>query len=111
MACNLPTGGISSTVNPDLIEERSKATFDPSAITAFFDGSRQKTVRRRQLESLIVNDPTGIFDNDANNYLHRTERHVRSLAKHVRLIELCRSLGFGDPAKHGNGNSVCIYII
>uniref|UniRef100_A0A7S3VF91 Acyl-coenzyme A oxidase n=1 Tax=Chaetoceros debilis TaxID=122233 RepID=A0A7S3VF91_9STRA len=110
MACNLPTGGIPSTVNPDLIQERAKATFDPSAITAFFDGDasrqRTKTARRRQLESLIANDPSGVFDNDTNNYMHRTERHVRSLAKHVRLIELCRSLGFGDPAKHGNnGNS------
>ena len=45
---------------------------------------------------VIRRDPTGIFDNTNNAYLHRTDRHVRSLAKHVRLIELCRKLGIGS---------------
>lgn len=96
MAANLPTGGIPSKVNPDLVKERSKATFNPLKITHLFDGSPQKTKRRQQLESLIRNDPTGIFSNDDNIYLHRNERHTRALAKHVRLIELCRSIGVGS---------------
>jgi acyl-CoA oxidase len=42
---------------------------------------------------VIERDPTGIFSNESNSYLRRTDRHVRALAKHVRLIELCRKLG------------------
>ena len=96
MARNLPTGTLPLTCNEDLANERAKATFDPSKITNLFDGSAKTTARRRQLEALIANDPTNIFCNEDNHYLHRTERHVRSLAKHVRLIELCRSIGIGS---------------
>ena len=49
------------------------------------------------MEGWIIRDPTGIFSNEDNNYLHRTERHARSLAKFVRLVELCRSAGIGSP--------------
>jgi acyl-CoA oxidase len=65
-------------------------------ITNLLDGSPAATKRRRQLEALIRNDPTNIFSNQENAYLHRTDRHVRGLAKHVRLIELCRSIGMGS---------------
>ncbi|KAL3917459.1 MAG: hypothetical protein SGARI_007709, partial [Bacillariaceae sp.] len=60
------------------------------------DGGKDRTERRRYLEQVIERDPTGIFSNDNNNYLHRTERHVRSVAKCVRLIEVCRKLGIGN---------------
>ena len=96
MARYLPTGGPSLTTNPDLAKERSKATFDPTKIINLFDGSREATTRRQKLAALIRNDPTGIFSNEENAYLHRTDRHVRALAKHVRLIELCRSIGIGQ---------------
>ena len=96
MARNLPTGGYPLTTNSDLANERTKATFDPNKITNLFDGSPTATIRRRQLEALIRNDPTNIFCNEDNAYLHRTDRHVRALAKHVRLIELCRSIGIGS---------------
>lgn len=96
MARHLPTGGYPLTTNPDLAKERTRATFDPLKITHLLDGSPQATQRRRQLEALIENDPTNIFSNQDNAYLHRTERHIRGLAKHVRLIELCRSIGIGS---------------
>lgn len=83
------------TVNPDLAAERAGTPFDPLALTHFLDGGPAATARRRQLESWIIRDPTGIFDNDNNNYLHRTERHARAMAKFVRLVELCRSAGIG----------------
>lgn len=95
-------------MNPDLQRERSKATFAVERVTNMLDNSggggsvgaakvaMQKTARRRQWEAVIERDPTGIFDTSDNMYLHRTERHVRSLAKHVRLIELCRQLKIGD---------------
>jgi acyl-CoA oxidase len=92
------------TINVDLHRERSNLPFDPSAITNFLDGNDvESTHRRRKLESWIIRDDTGIFRNDDNNYLHRTDRHVRSLAKFVRLIELCRSAGIGAAGRDGGG--------
>ena len=95
MAAQLPTGGIPTTTNSDLQHERSKATFNPSKITNLLDGSESATARRRKLESLIANDPTSVFSNEENHYLHRNDRHVRALAKLVRLIEIARSIGIG----------------
>lgn len=82
-------------MNPDLEKERKNATFQPEFITNVLDGSSKRTARRRQLETLIRTDPSGIFDNSDNHYLHRTERHVRALAKAVRMIEIARAVGIG----------------
>eukprot|EP00537_Pseudo-nitzschia_pungens_P008557 CAMPEP_0172370282 /NCGR_PEP_ID=MMETSP1060-20121228/36906_1 /TAXON_ID=37318 /ORGANISM="Pseudo-nitzschia pungens, Strain cf. cingulata" /LENGTH=713 /DNA_ID=CAMNT_0013095487 /DNA_START=472 /DNA_END=2613 /DNA_ORIENTATION=- len=87
-------------MNPDLKRERSNATFDVEKVTHVLDGGRSKTERRRYLEKVIANDPTGIFSNENNHYLHRTEKHKRGMAKGVRLIEICRKLGIGDEC-HG----------
>eukprot|EP00526_Cylindrotheca_closterium_P007588 CAMPEP_0113633118 /NCGR_PEP_ID=MMETSP0017_2-20120614/17227_1 /TAXON_ID=2856 /ORGANISM="Cylindrotheca closterium" /LENGTH=683 /DNA_ID=CAMNT_0000543727 /DNA_START=66 /DNA_END=2117 /DNA_ORIENTATION=+ /assembly_acc=CAM_ASM_000147 len=61
-----------------------------------FDGGKAATDRRRYLEKVIKRDPTDVFSNEDNHYLHRTERHVRAVAKHVRLVEICRKLGIGS---------------
>eukprot|EP00536_Pseudo-nitzschia_multiseries_P014640 jgi/Psemu1/246220/estExt_Genewise1.C_7430028 len=87
-------------MNPDLKRERSNATFDVEKITHVLDGGRSQTERRRYLEAVIERDPTGIFSNENNHYLHRTEKHIRGMAKGVRLIEICRKLGIGDEC-HG----------
>lgn len=84
-------------VNADLERERAQASFTPEKLTNLLDGgSKEQTSRRRHLEDIISKDPTGVFSNDDNYYLHRTDRHVRSLAKTVRLVEICRQLGIGD---------------
>jgi acyl-CoA oxidase len=83
-------------MNPDLQRERSRASFSVESMTHMLDGGPRNTERRRQLQAIIERDPSGVFDNDMNNYLHRTDRHVRALAKFVRLIELCRKIGIGD---------------
>lgn len=85
--------------NADLKKERLKATFRVEKLTNLLDGSEAKTERRRHIEAIIEQDPTGIFSNDSNSYLHRTDRHVRSLAKHVRMIEICRKLGIGKDTE------------
>jgi acyl-CoA oxidase len=87
---------MTTTMNPDLKRERSRATFDVEKITHMLDGGKARTDRRRYLEAVIERDPTGIFSNEDNHYLHRTERHVRATAKHVRMVEICRKLGIGD---------------
>ena len=81
-------------MNQDLIKERGKASFDVERITHLLDGGDVlRTERRRLIERIIERDPTGIFQNTENAYLHRTERHTRALAKHVRMVEICRQLG------------------
>jgi acyl-CoA oxidase len=90
-------------MNPDLKREREQATFNVEKLTHMLDGGKAKTERRRYLEAVIERDPTGIFSNDDNHYLHRTERHIRAMAKHVRLIEICRKLGIGDEC----GGEIC----
>ena len=96
------------TLNPDLERERAQASFTPEKLTNLLDGSAAKTARRHQLEDIIAKDPTGIFSNDDNYYLHRTERHVRSLAKAVRLIEICRQLGIGNENNNNNENGMMV---
>jgi len=65
-------------------------------LTNLLDGGEAKTARRRQIEAIILHEPTGVFSNDENSYLHRTDRHVRALAKHVRMVEICRKIGIGN---------------
>lgn len=92
----MPPNTITATINPDLQKERQNATFDIEKITHMLDGGSARTERRRYLEAVIAKDPTTIFDNENNHYLHRTERHIRATAKGVRLMEICRKLGIGD---------------
>jgi acyl-CoA oxidase len=89
-------------MNPDLQRERDNATFDVERLTNMLDGGKARTARRRFLEAVIERDPTDIFNNQNNHYMHRTERHVRGIAKGVRLIELCRKLGIGDDECGGD---------
>ena len=83
-------------VNTDLQRERDRATFDPVKLTHLLDGGPKRTARRRFIEEVFARDPTGVFDNSDNNYLHRTDRHVRATAKHLRMVEICRKLGIGN---------------
>ena len=86
-------------VNPDLVKERERATFNVEALTNLLDGGADRTARRRQIEAAIQRDPTGVFDNSQNIYMHRTERHVQALAKHTRMIEIARKLGIGNECQ------------
>lgn len=86
-------------MNVDLKRERANAAFNVERITHVLDGGKEKTERRRFLEQVIERDPTGLFANDENNYLHRTDRHRNGIAKGVRLIEICRKLGIGDECE------------
>ena len=84
-------------INPILTNERLKASFDPNKITHLLDNSSPAaTKRRHRLEQLIENDPSNVFNNEHNHYLHRTDRHINALAKLVRLVEICRSIGIGE---------------
>ncbi|KAL7544321.1 hypothetical protein ACHAWF_007704, partial [Thalassiosira exigua] len=97
------------SVHPDLASERASTPFSPLAITHFLDGGRERTARRRQVESWITRDPSGVFDNDENNYLHRTERHARALAKFVRIVELCRAAGVGSEGADEKDDGAAVH--
>ncbi len=73
--------------------ERSQATFKVPSLTNLLDGGASHTFRRRAIEAAIVNDPTGVFDNGNNANLTRVSRHLRALKKHIRMLEVARSLG------------------
>jgi acyl-CoA oxidase len=88
-------------INAGLDKERKGATFAPIRLTHLLDGGKDRTDRRRYVESVVERDPTSVFDNTRNIYLHRTDRHVRALAKHVRLVEIARALHVG---KHYGGD-------
>lgn len=90
------TKQITITSNSDLERERNRCTFNASTLTHMLDGGAMSTLRRRELESMIENDPSGIFDNSQNANMSRPERHTRALAKTVRMIELARSIGMGN---------------
>ena len=55
-----PNNAPPSTINQDLANERANTPFNPTLITNFIDGSVDITNRRRQLESWIIRDPTGV---------------------------------------------------
>ena len=55
-----PNNAPPSTINQDLANERANTPFNPTSITNFIDGSVDITNRRRQLESWIIRDPTGV---------------------------------------------------
>ena len=96
-------------MNIDLIHERAKASFDVERMTHLLDGGNgdgMRTQRRRQIERIIEQDPTGVFQNTENAYLHRTERHTRALAKHVRMVEICRQLGIGSERPEYGGDII-----
>jgi len=83
----------STTTNADLARERASASFSPERITNFLDrGSPSSTARRREIESAVIADPSGIFDQTDDAYASRTELHVRALGRMVRMVELQRKL-------------------
>jgi acyl-CoA oxidase len=93
-------------MNQDLLKERCRATFCTERVTNFLDGgSKERTARRRYIEDVIANDPTGVFDNSKNAYLHRTERHVRALAKAVRVVEIGQMIGILSSSPSSSSDS------
>lgn len=86
--------------NPDLVRERSGASFDASLVTNFLDGGRPDlTARRRFIEAAVLSDPSGIFDHTTDPYVDRNTRHVRALGRMVRLSDLARRLKVKDEVE------------
>ncbi|EDO36279.1 predicted protein [Nematostella vectensis] len=76
-------------MNPDIARERSKASFDIQELTYFLDGGKEKTSRRRYLESLLSNDP--VFEKDQDWFYGREGSYENSLRKGVHFIDIVRT--------------------
>ncbi|XP_026215245.1 peroxisomal acyl-coenzyme A oxidase 1 isoform X2 [Anabas testudineus] len=82
-------------MNPDIKKERENATFDVEKLTNVLDGSPQKTKRRREIESLVLNDPD--FKEEDPNFLSRSERYDQAVRKSAQMILKLREYGIADP--------------
>uniref|UniRef100_A0A8C5RAN6 Acyl-coenzyme A oxidase n=1 Tax=Leptobrachium leishanense TaxID=445787 RepID=A0A8C5RAN6_9ANUR len=82
-------------MNPDLLRERATADFNPENITFVLDGSPERTRRRRQIESLVINDPD--FQNEDPNFLCRSERYEAAIKKSSMMVRKMREHGIADP--------------
>ncbi|KAF5897773.1 peroxisomal acyl-coenzyme A oxidase 1 isoform X2, partial [Clarias magur] len=82
-------------MNPDLRRERDNATFEPEIMTNVLDGGVEKTRRRREIESLVINDPD--FKHEDLNFMSRSERYDEAVKKSVQMFSKLRDYGIADP--------------
>ncbi|XP_072259321.1 peroxisomal acyl-coenzyme A oxidase 1 [Pyxicephalus adspersus] len=82
-------------MNPDLSRERATASFSPETLTYILDGGPERTRRRREIESLVINDPT--FQNEDPNFLSRSERYELAIKKSSQMVRKIREHGISDP--------------
>ncbi|KAM8946790.1 peroxisomal acyl-coenzyme A oxidase 1 isoform 1-T1 [Pelodytes ibericus] len=82
-------------MNPDLSRERATAAFNPETITFILDGSPERTHRRREIESLALNDPS--FQHEDPNFLSRSERYEVAIKKSAMMVQKMREYGISDP--------------
>ncbi|KAK7929885.1 hypothetical protein WMY93_006280 [Mugilogobius chulae] len=82
-------------MNPDILKERQNASFDVEKLTYVLGGGPEKTKRKREIESLVLNDPD--FDDEDPNFLSRSERYDQSVRKSAHMILKLREYGIADP--------------
>ncbi|XP_067437138.1 peroxisomal acyl-coenzyme A oxidase 1 isoform X2 [Thunnus thynnus] len=82
-------------MNPDILKERQKATFDVEKLTNILDGGAEKTTRRREIESMVLSDPD--FKEEDPNFLSRSERYDQAIRKSAQMILKLREYGIADP--------------
>ncbi|KAK3749270.1 hypothetical protein QZH41_016045 [Actinostola sp. cb2023] len=82
-------------MNPDLVRERSKASFKVEDLTNVLDGGIDKTARRRHLENIIIREP--LFDRVEGLFMDRDQGYESSLQKGLRFIEIQKEHNVTDP--------------
>ncbi|XP_060774936.1 peroxisomal acyl-coenzyme A oxidase 1 isoform X2 [Neoarius graeffei] len=82
-------------MNPDIHRERQNATFETEILTNILDGSAEKTCRRREIESLVINDPD--FQHEDLNFMSRSERYDLAVKKSVQMFSKLKDYGICDP--------------
>ncbi|CAL8351135.1 unnamed protein product [Boreogadus saida] len=84
-------------MNPDILRERQNATFDIEKLTNILDGGAERTNRRREIQSMVLNDPD--FDYGNPNFLSRSERYDQAVKKSAHMILKLREYGISDPVE------------
>uniref|UniRef100_A0A671YJR2 Acyl-coenzyme A oxidase n=1 Tax=Sparus aurata TaxID=8175 RepID=A0A671YJR2_SPAAU len=82
-------------MNADILKERQNATFDVEKLTNILDGGPELTKRRREIESMVLNDPD--FMEEDPNFLSRSERYDQAVRKSAQMILKLREYGIADP--------------
>ncbi|XP_030064087.1 peroxisomal acyl-coenzyme A oxidase 1 isoform X2 [Microcaecilia unicolor] len=82
-------------MNPDLRRERERASFNPEFLTYIVDRGAERTRRRREIESLVLNDPD--FQHEDVNFLSRSERYELAVKKSSQMVMKIREHGISDP--------------
>ncbi|KAJ8399688.1 hypothetical protein AAFF_G00407930 [Aldrovandia affinis] len=82
-------------MNPDIRTERENASFNTEVLTNLLDGGPEKTRRRREIETLVINDPD--FQQEDRNFLSRSERYDAAVRKSAQMILKLREYGISDP--------------
>ncbi|XP_019628558.1 PREDICTED: peroxisomal acyl-coenzyme A oxidase 1-like [Branchiostoma belcheri] len=85
---------MATRMNPDLKKERESASFDPEKITNFLYGGPEKLRRKRELESLALNDPD--FQHEDLNFMSREQQYETQLKKGIAMITKMKELNITD---------------
>ncbi|CAH1225068.1 ACOX1 [Branchiostoma lanceolatum] len=81
-------------VNPDLVRERSRASFDTGKLTAVLYGGPDEVTRKRRIEALALKDPD--YTHEDLNYLCREDQYVAMLKKSLMAARKVRELGLSE---------------
>lgn len=79
------------SVNPDLLKERSKCTFNPLELTHLLDGNAEKTKERKDRENFFLNDPE-LKSSDPVEYMSHKEKYESAMRKACTLFSKVQEL-------------------
>ncbi|XP_034264504.1 peroxisomal acyl-coenzyme A oxidase 1 isoform X1 [Pantherophis guttatus] len=82
-------------MNADLQKEREAASFKTELLTYLLDGGAERTLRRKEIEAIITNDPS--FRHEDVNFLSRSERYEVAIKKSALMVMKLREYGIADP--------------
>nr|QFF91504.1 acyl-CoA oxidase 1 isoform 1 [Potamotrygon motoro] len=82
-------------MNPDLRRERESATFLTESLTHLLDGGPEKTRRRREIESLALNDPD--LQHEDPNFMTYSERYDAAVKKSSLMVKKIQENAISNP--------------
>ncbi|XP_017768288.1 PREDICTED: probable peroxisomal acyl-coenzyme A oxidase 1 [Nicrophorus vespilloides] len=88
-------------VNPDLLRERQKCTFNNLELTHLLDGGADKTAERREREEFFLNDPE-FKSKTPVEYLSHKEKYEESVRRACLVLKKVQQLQ--DQGKGGIDN-------
>ncbi|PKY17080.1 peroxisomal acyl-coenzyme A oxidase 1 [Rhizophagus irregularis] len=77
-----------SSVNPDLLKERSGVSFPNEELTLFIFGGPEETKKKRWLISLLDVNKNPVLKNEDKHFIPRDKYYIRSLEKMKKLFQI-----------------------